>query len=389
MYELGSKRSVIRDLFEYGRALAAKVGEDKVYDFSLGNPSIPAPNCVNDGIRALIENDATVIHGYTSAVGDAKVRKAISDYVAREFGFALPASNIYMTSGAAAALSITFKALVDDKRDEFVTFAPFFPEYKVFAEAAGGKLNVVKAEDESFGIDISGLEKLINERTVGVIINSPNNPSGNVYGEDEIISLSSLLAKKSEEYGVAIYLIADEPYREVVYDDIKVPYVMNYYDNSIVCYSWSKSMSLAGERIGYIAVSPKAKDAEDLFFAVCGAGRALGYVCASSLFQRVCAEGIGQTSDIAIYKNNRDMLYGKLTELGLTCLYPKGAFYLFVKCPVDSKVFCEKAKELGILFVPSESFGVEGWVRIAYCVSPEMLKRSLPVFEELVKAIRK
>ena len=388
MYELGSKRSVIRDLFEYGRALAAKIGEDKVYDFSLGNPSIPAPDCVNDGIRSLIENDATAIHGYTSAVGDAEVRRKISNYVEKEFGFSLPSSLIYMTSGAAAALSIVFKALVEEGRSEFITFAPYFPEYKVFAEAAGGSLKVVPAADENFGINIEGLEKAITEKTIGVVINSPNNPSGNVYAKEEIVSLSKLLKKKSEEYGRAIYLIADEPYREVVYDDIEVPYVMNYYDNSVICYSWSKSMSLAGERIGYIAVSPNAEEAETLFFAVCGAGRALGYVCASSLFQRVCANGIGQTSDIEIYKSNRDLLYGKLTQLGLKCLYPKGAFYLFVKCPVESKVFCEKAKELGLLFVPSESFGVDGWVRIAYCVSPDMLKRSLPVFEELVKAVR-
>ena len=385
MYELGSKRSVIRDLFEYGRQLAEKVGAENVYDFSLGNPSIPAPDCVNDGIRALIANDATVIHGYTSATGDSLVRGKIADYVKNTFGFALPPSLIYMTSGAAAALSIVFKALVDENADEFVTFAPYFPEYKVFVQAAGGDLKVVKALDENFGINVKGLESVITERTIGVIINSPNNPSGNVYGKDELVALCELLKKKSAEYGHAVYLIADEPYREVVYDDIEVPYVMNLYDNSIVCYSWSKSMSLAGERIGYIAVSPLAADAETLFFAVCGAGRALGYVCASSLFQRVVSDGLGKTSDIDVYKANTDMLYGKLTELGFKCLYPKGAFYLFVKCPVPSDEFCDKAKRLGLLFVPSESFGVDGWVRIAYCVSPDMLERSLPVFEKLAK----
>lgn len=380
MFELGNNRSVIRELYEYGKQRAEKVGEDFVFDFSIGNPNIPAPRTVNETIKRI--TDLPDSHLYTSAQGDSEVRQKISDFIASEYKGDIPKDNIYMTTGAAAALSIVFKALVDEDHDEFIVFAPYFPEYKVFVESAGGILKTQKSTSE-FGIELDGLKELITPRTVGIIINSPVNPTGNVFGEDELKSLFDLLGEYARK-GQELFVIADEPYRELVFDEgVTVPYIPNMYDNTIVCYSWSKSLSLAGERIGYIAVSPKIKKDKELYLAICGAGRSLGYVCASSLFQRVVAECLGQTADLSAYKRNRDKLYRALTSYGFTVNPPKGAFYLFLKSPVSNDEFLAKAKELGILFVPSESFGVEGWVRIAYCVSPDVLDRSLPYFKQL------
>ncbi len=381
MYELGSKRSVIRELFEYGKEYAEVHGKDSVFDFTIGNPNIPAPHTVNDLIKQAVDNPD--IHLYTSAEGDKEVRKKISAYIKKEFNADMPVQNIYMTTGAAAALSIVFKALVDEERNEFIVFAPYFPEYKVFVEAAGGVLNVQRAA-ENFGFNLEGLEKLITPRTVGVIINSPSNPTGRIYSKEELSHLFEVIAKRSTKEK-PIYVIADEPYRELVYDDTEVPYIPNLYDNSIVCYSWSKSLSLAGERIGYIAVSPKAQNDRELFLTICGAGRALGYVCASSLFQYVVSESLGLTADIEIYKHNRDRLYGALKEYGFTLIEPKGAFYIFMKSPLPNDDFMKIAKSLGILFVPSETFGVDNWVRIAYCVSPDVIERSLPHFKKLAE----
>lgn len=381
MYELGSHRSEIRELFEYGQQLLKTKGADSVFDFTLGNPNIPAPEKVNKKIVEFLDNNS--IHLYTSAPGSLEVRKKISAYLKSTFSADMPADLIYMTTGAAAALSIVFKALVDDNQNEFIVFAPYFPEYKVFIESNGGVLKVQPA-NETLGLNLDGLKELITPKTVGVIINSPNNPSGNIYSEEEIRKLANLLSEYKTN-GQDIYLIADEPYRELAYDNTVVPYIPNYYDNVIVCYSWSKSLSLAGERIGYIAVSPKVKCCNELYLAICGAGRALGYVCASSLFQNVCADCLGDTADLEVYKRNRDLLYNALTEYGFRCVYPKGAFYLFLKSPVDNQIFLEKAKALGILFVPSESFGVDGWVRIAYCVSPETITKSLPYFKLLAE----
>lgn len=381
MYELGSVRSVIRELFEYGQNMKKTVGAENVFDFSIGNPNIQAPEKVKQAIVSLTKDET--VHFYTSAQGDAEVREKISQYIKTTFDADIPSNLIYMTTGAAAALSITFKALIDDEHNEFITFAPYFPEYKVFVESNGGVLKVQPA-NETLGLNLTGLKELITEKTTAVIINSPNNPSGNIYSEEEIKSLAKLLDEYKAK-GQTIYLIADEPYRELVYDDTFVPYVPNYYDNVIVCYSWSKSLSLAGERIGYIAVSPKIQLANELYLAICGSGRALGYVCASSMFQKVVAECLGDTADLEIYKTNRDLLYNTLTSYGFVCIYPKGAFYLFLKSPVDNDEFLEKAKALGILFVPSESFGVAGWVRIAYCVSRETIERSIPYFKKLAE----
>lgn len=380
MYELGSNRSVIRELYEYGKQRAERFGDENVYDFSIGNPNIPAPESVNETIKRI--TDLPDSHLYTSAQGDDKVRQKISEYIASEYNGNIPKENIYMTTGAAAALSIVFKALTDEDRNEFIVFAPYFPEYKVFVESAGGVLKTQKTNDR-FGIETDGLTDLITPKTAAIILNSPVNPTGNVFSAEELKPLFDLLDEYSKK-GQDIYVIADEPYRELVYDEgVTVPYIPNMYDNAIVCYSWSKSLSLAGERIGYIAVSPKIKNDKELYLSICGAGRALGYVCASSLFQRVVAECLGQTADLSVYKRNRDKLYNALISYGFVVNEPKGAFYLFLKSPVPNDEFLDKAKELGILFVPSESFGIEGWVRIAYCVSPDVIDRSLPKFKEL------
>lgn len=380
MYELGSNRSVIRELYEYGKQRSERFGEENVYDFSIGNPNIPAPESVNETIKRI--TDLPDSHLYTSAQGDDKVRQKISEYIASEYNGSIPKENIYMTTGAAAALSIVFKALTDEDRNEFIVFAPYFPEYKVFVESAGGVLKTQKTNDR-FGIETDGLTDLITPKTAAIILNSPVNPTGNVFSAEELKPLFDLLDEYSKK-GQDIYVIADEPYRELVYDEgVTVPYIPNMYDNAIVCYSWSKSLSLAGERIGYIAVSPKIKNDKELYLSICGAGRALGYVCASSLFQRVVAECLGQTADLSVYKRNRDKLYNALISYGFVVNEPKGAFYLFLKSPVPNDEFLDKAKELGILFVPSESFGIEGWVRIAYCVSPDVIDRSLPKFKEL------
>ena len=389
MHHLGSVRSVIRELFEFGKKRAQEVGADKVYDFSLGNPSVPAPACVNEAIVELVTSmPSTALHGYTSAQGDASVRGAIAGYINERFGTKLTRDSIYMTVGAAASLCITLRALSDGK-DEFITVAPFFPEYTVFTEATGAKLKVVPIKKEDFQVDLVELEKAVTPLTKGIILNSPNNPSGVVYTEETIKGVTAILEAKQKEFGHPIYLISDEPYRELVYGDVKVPYLMNYYDNTIVCYSYSKSLSLPGERIGYIALSDKLQEERDIYAAVCGAGRALGYVCAPSLMQRVVEKCLRATPDISEYKKNRDLVYGALTEMGYDCVKPDGAFYLFVKAlEEDAGAFSERAKELGLLIVPGDSFGAPGYVRISYCVSYDMIKRSLPAFQKLIDSYK-
>jgi aspartate aminotransferase len=293
-----------------------------------------------------------------------------------------------MTVGAAASLCITLRALSDGK-DEFVTIAPFFPEYTVFTEATGAKLKVVPIKKADFQVDLVEFEKAVTPLTKGIILNSPNNPSGVVYTEETIKGVTAILEAKQKEFGHPIYLISDEPYRELVYGDVKVPYLMNYYDNTIVCYSYSKSLSLPGERIGYVALSDKLQNERDIYACVCGAGRALGYVCAPSLMQRVVEKCLRATPDISEYKKNRDLVYGALTEMGYDCVKPDGAFYLFVKAlEEDAGAFSERAKELGLLIVPGDSFGAPGYVRISYCVSYDMIKRSLPAFQKLIDSYK-
>ncbi len=385
MLGLGKKSSAIREIFEYSKKRKAEIGADKVFDFSLGNPSIPAPKCVEDAIKNLFATcDSIDLHGYTSAQGDMETRKTIAKNITERFGFSADAGLIYMTCGAAASLTITLKALVEDG-DEVILLAPYFPEYKVFAENAGAAVKTVACTGEQFSLDIKALEKAINKNTRAIIVNSPNNPSGAVLSEDDIESLTELLTKKQKEYGRAVTIIADEPYRELAYDGVFVPYIPNYYDNTIVCYSYSKSLSIPGERIGYISVSPRAESAEDTFAAICGAGRSMGYVCAPSLLQRVVRECDGAEPDLTAYDKNRKLLYNSLTEMGYSAVYPDGAFYLFVKSlEPDATAFCERAKKYELLLVPSDSFGVEGYVRIAYCVSYEQIEASLPAFKKLI-----
>lgn len=384
MHGLGSNRSVIRELFEFGKKRMAEVGEDKVYDFSLGNPNVPAPECVKTALQELIAYpDSTLIHGYTSAQGDLGVRKTVADNINTRFGAGVGADNIYMTCGAAASLCITLRAL-NSNNDDFIIFAPYFPEYEVFIKSAGGNAISVPFCEKDFQIDFIAFEKALTSNTKAVIVNSPNNPCGVVYSPKTIERLTSLLSAYSEKYGHPIYLIADEPYRELVYDKIEVPYLMNYYNDTIVCYSYSKSLSLPGERIGYIAVNPKAADARDIYAAICGAGRALGYVCAPSIFQRVVQKCIDAKPDIDAYRKNRDLLYNSLTEIGYDCVYPDGAFYLFVKSlEPDANAFADRAKQLGLLLVPGDDFCAKGYVRIAYCVSYDMISRSIPAFRQL------
>ena len=390
MYRLGTNRSVIRDLFEYGNKRKAQIGAENVFDFSLGNPNVPAPESVKEVLADLIQKeDPVALHSYTSAQGDAKVRQAIAEYVNGQHGTSLTADNFYMTVGAAASLTISLKALAEPE-DEFIVFSPFFPEYRVFVEGVGAKLVVVESDPKDFQIDKEAFRLAVTPHTKGVIVNSPNNPSGVVLTEECIQGICQVLEEKQKEYGKEIFLIADEPYRELVYGDVKVPYLMNYYDNTLVCYSYSKSLSLPGERIGYIAVSDHIKDWKNVYAAVCGAGRVLGYVCAPSLFQKVIARCQGQVSDVSVYKKNRDILYNALTEYGYRCIKPDGAFYLFVESlEKDAAAFSENAKEHELLLVPADSFGTPGFVRISYCVSTKQIEDSLPAFKKLAESYGK
>lgn len=391
MYELGSKRSAIRELFEYGKKRAAIVGQENVYDFSLGNPTVPAPDCVNEVIRELTEElDSISLHGYTSAQGDLEMRLAVADYLNKTYDTSFHADNFYITMGAAASLSLCFRALTTSKEDEFIAIAPFFPEYQVFVQAAGAKFVMVPADTKAFQINMEALEKAITVHTKGIIVNSPNNPSGAVYNENTIQELAALLERKSQEFGQPIFLISDEPYREIAYDGVEVPYMTKYYNNTLVCYSYSKSLSLPGERIGFVLVPDEVTESKAVYAAIAGAGRALGYVCAPSMFQKVIVKCIGSTGDINLYKKNRDLLYEGLTKIGYECFKPDGAFYMFVKAlEEDSDAFCEKAKEEDLLIVSATGFGCPGYVRVSYCVDEEMIKRSFGAFERLYQKYQK
>ena len=384
MMQLGKKSSIIREIFEYGKKRKAEIGAENVFDFSLGNPSVPAPQKVTDVMTKLMsEVPAEVLHGYTSGPGDMNVRTAIAEYINNKFGVEANAGLIYMTCGAAASLTITLNAITEPD-DEVIAFAPFFPEYRVFAEQAGAKFVTVSCKQEDLQIDFDALEKAINKNTKAIIINSPNNPSGVIVPEKDVIKLTDLLKEKQKEYNKEIFLISDEPYRELVFTGEKVPYIPCYYENSFVCYSYSKALSLPGERIGYIFVSPTMKDAGDVYAAVCGAGRALGYVCAPSLMQYTIAQCLEDTADISIYERNRKLLYEGLTDIGYTVIKPDGAFYMFVKTlEEDAFKFYERAKNFELLLVPSDDFGCKGFVRISYCVDTKQIENSLLAFKAL------
>ncbi|MBD9248335.1 MAG: pyridoxal phosphate-dependent aminotransferase [Clostridiales bacterium] len=384
MLNLGTARSEIREAFAFAQARAAEVGAENVDDFSIGNPSVPAPATVAEAVHKLVDAiDPIKLHGYTPAQGDAQARQALAEDLNRRFGTNYTADNFYLTAGAAGALCCALSAL-SCPGDTFITFAPYFPEYKVFVESAGAELVTVPADIEDFQIDFAAFDQALTPNTKGVIINSPNNPTGVVYSEATIQKLAQVLTEKSKEYGHTIWLISDEPYREIVYRDTPLPWVPNYYPNTLVCYSYSKSLSLPGQRIGYVLVPPQAEDADIVYAAVCGAGRALGYVCAPSLFQLVAAECTGQTADIEIYHKNRDLLLNALRDMGYTCAQPDGAFYLFPRSlEPDARAFCERARKYDLVLVPGDSFGCPGHVRISYCVPTEQIQRALHKFEQL------
>ena len=388
MLGLGTARSVIRELFEYGKQRAAVVGEENVFDFSLGNPSVPAPAAVNENAIRILREDGESIHCYTSAQGDALARRRFADSLNRRYGTQYTENEFYVTVGAAAALCCVFGALTCPG-DEFIAFAPYFPEYKVFVEGAGAKLTVVPPEIEQFQIDFDAFGALVNEHTKGVIINSPNNPTGVVYSRETLERLSAILTEKSAQYGHPIYLISDEPYREIVFHGAEVPWVPQIYRDTIVCYSFSKSLSLPGERLGYVLVPADITDAADVYAAVAGAGRSLGYVNAPSLFQQVTSLCCDMTADISIYERNCDLLVSALREMGYHVTQPGGAFYLFPRSlERDDLAFSERAKQFDLLLVPGSGFGAPGHVRIACCVQTEMIERALAKFRALAESYR-
>ena len=388
MYELGTKKSTIRTIFEFGRKRAAEVGEDNIYDFSLGNPNVPTPQFIKDAIIDILNtSDPTAVHGYTVAPGNPLVRETLAKSINERFSTNFTGKNLFITAGAAAAITISFKALCES-HDEFITFAPYFPEYKCFVESVGGKLVVIPAQIPDFQINFEEFEKAVNVHTKAVIINSPNNPSGAVYSEETITILSDILRKKSAEFKHPIFIISDEPYREIAYD-IDVPYVPKYYDNTLVCYSYSKSFSLPGERIGYIVVPDEVEDFGKIYGAIAGAARVLTHVNAPSLWQLVIAKCAGKPSDITIYRKNAELLYNGLIDAGFTCNKPQGAFYLFPKCLEDDDyAFCERAKKYDLLLVPGKDFGCPGYFRAAYCIKTETIEKSLPLFKKLAAEYR-
>ena len=383
-YALGANRSCIRDLFEYGCQRAAIVGRENVYDYSLGNPSIPAPEAVNETIREILaDTDSLAIHGYTSAVGDLACRKAIADDLNARFDAGVGPEDLFIGCGAAPELTAVFSALAVPG-GEVLAIAPYFPEYKPFAESAGLTFKVVPPDVPGFQIDLRAVEAMLTPNTQAIIINSPNNPSGVVYHEHILWALAILLTHKSQEFGHPIYIVSDEPYRELAYG-VEVPFLPNIYPNTIICYSYSKSLSLPGERIGYVLVPKQAEDSQALYAAVAGASRAHGHVCAPSLWQKVIARCAHLRPDLEAYDRNRRALYEALKEMGYEMAKPDGAFYLFIKAPGgDAVAFSEKAKKKDLLVVPGDGFGCPGYFRICYCVSPEMIQKSLPVFRELI-----
>lgn len=388
MLALGTARSAIRELFEYGKARAAEIGAENVFDFSLGNPAVPPPPTVGEALTQLLrKTDQVALHGYTSAAGDPSARRMLADDLNRRFGTDYTEENLYLTAGAAGALCCCFRALACPG-DEFILIAPFFPEYQVFIAGAGARAVVVAPEPDTFQIDLAALEAAITPHTKGVVINSPNNPSGAVYSTQTIGDLAALLRRKTAQYGHPIYLISDEPYRELVFGGVSVPWVPHAYADTLVCYSFSKSLSVPGERIGYVLV-PGGMTEPGVYAAVAGAGRSLGYVNAPALFQRVAAACCGQTADQTMYDENRRLLLDCLQACGFFCAEPHGAFYLFPRTlEPDAAAFCRRAMAHDLLLVPGDSFGCPGHARIAYCVPTERVLRALPALRALAGTYR-
>lgn len=382
LYDLGAAPNKIRELFSYGLERKAQIGADAVFDYSIGNPSVPAPDCVQAALGELIAGDPVKTHEYTPSPGDADVRAAIAGHIERTFGQAASAGNVYVTSGASSAICITLCA-VSNPGDEVVTISPYFPEYKTWANTAGCTLVEVPALEPSFQPDIEALEAAITPRTSAVVINTPNNPVGTVYTRESLEALGALLERKQAEYGTQIILLSDEPYREIVYG-AEVCWVPEIYTNTIVCYSYSKSLSLPGERIGWIYVNDAIENAGALFTAVCGAGRMLGYICAPVMLQRAVAKCLDAAPDVSIYEENRRILTEGLSALGYEYVEPDGAFYLWVRAlEPDAVAFSEHAKKFELLLVPSDSFGAKGWVRLSYCIAKDVIERSMPAFAAL------
>ena len=382
MYERGNAPSAIRELFAYGMERKAQIGEDKVFDFSIGNPSVPAPDSVAETIRELADMAPAQLHAYSAAQGLESTRAAIAENLNKRFGTHYTADNLYLTMGAAACLSACFTALIEPG-DEIIVIAPYFPEYRIWIEFAGGVCVEVPAREDNFQIDLDALEQAITEKTKAVVINTPNNPVGTVYTRETLEGLADALVQAEQKFGHDIYLISDEPYRELTYG-VEVPWVPAIYPNTLVCYSWSKSLSLPGDRIGYVLVPNEVHDSREVYLAVCGAGRSLGYICAPVFFQRVIERCVDEPTNVEAYAVNREILTHALDELGYEYIEPDGAFYLWIKAlEPDAQAFSNKAKEHELLLVPSDSFGVGGWVRAGYCIDKSTIEHSLPAFAAL------
>lgn len=382
MYERGNAPSAIRELFAYGMERKAQIGEDKVFDFSIGNPSVPAPDSVAETIRELVDMAPAQLHAYSAAQGLESTRAAIAENLNKRFGTHYTADNLYLTMGAAACLSACFTALIEPG-DEIIVIAPYFPEYRIWIEFAGGVCVEVPAREDNFQIDLDALEQAITEKTKAVVINTPNNPVGTVYTRETLEGLADVLVKAEQKFDHDIYLISDEPYRELTYG-VEVPWVPAIYPNTLVCYSWSKSLSLPGDRIGYVLVPNEVHDSREVYLAVCGAGRSLGYICAPVFFQRVIERCVDEPTNVEAYAVNREILTHALDELGYEYIEPDGAFYLWIKAlEPDAQAFSNKAKEHELLLVPSDSFGVGGWVRAGYCIDKSTIEHSIPAFAAL------
>ena len=386
MKDLISNNSTIREMFEEGKRLRSIYGKENVYDFSLGNPSVPAPNSISKSIVDIVTNeDFLDVHGYTNNAGIEEVRETISNSINKKFGTNFTKNNIIMVTGAASGLNIIFKSILDSG-DEVITFAPYFMEYKHYVSSYGGKLISIAPDVTTFQPNLEELEKSINSKTKAVLINTPNNPSGVIYSTETLKSIANILEEKQKEFGHEIFLVSDEPYRELAYDNTEVPYVTKFYKNTFVVYSYSKSLSLPGERIGYVVVSNEMEDCENIVTALTISNRIIGSVNAPSLMQLVIMRCIDEKVDLETYDTNRNLLYNALIDFGFECIKPQGAFYLFMKTPIEDDVeFCKKAKEFNLIFVPGSSFACPGYVRICYCVDTDMIKRSFASFKKLAE----
>ena len=385
--DLLGQKSVIREMSAAGHKMGEEIGFDNVFDYSLGNPSVPAPKKVEAVLKKLLEETEPLsLHGYSEGHGILQVREKIAAYLAKTYDIPYTYEDIFMASGAAGALAHAFRAVVCPG-EEIITFAPFFPEYRPYIETTGAVLKVVPANTETFQINFEAFEQMITEKTAAVLINTPNNPSGIVYSTETIRKLAEVLSKAQEAYGHDIYIISDEPYREIVFSGVDAPCVSKFYDNTIMCYSYSKSLSLPGERIGYVAVNPACEDAALIVHMCTQISRGIGHNCPASLLQLTVAELLGETSDLSVYEENANILYDALTKMGFSCVRPGGTFYMFPRSPEeDAKAFCQKALAYNLVLVPGDSFGCPGFFRISYCVPTEKVKRSLAAFEKLAQA---